>query len=104
MGGKGKEKASVATAEHNAAANIEALGSSICLFLYEVGPSPNRKPGMKASPESTKRITSTAEKGAWKKIIGGNTHLVKERGPSNYRSFPEHHFFTRLYRVEAVSI
>jgi hypothetical protein len=99
-GGKGKGKV---TLEPETAVKIEDPGTSICLFLYEVSPSSDEQPSMTVSPQSMKQDPRTIENSPWRKVFGGNARLVKQRGPSSYKSFPDHNFFTRLYRKDAVS-
>lgn len=88
---KGKGRAS--TAGHDTAAGVQSL-----LFVYEVCPS-SESPRDPTTPD-----VQVAQACAWRSVLGGNTRLMKQRGPSRYKSFPAHHFFTRLYRKEAVSV
>jgi len=66
------------------ASKIETVAASICLFLYE------------------QTACTVEQAGAWKKLFGGSSYLIKQRGPAAFKAFPDHHMFVRLYRNSAI--
>lgn len=51
------------------------------------------------------QVSCTVEKaGAWRILFRGSSLLLEARGPASYKRYPDHHFFVKLFRNEAVSI
>lgn len=76
--------------------------SSSCLFLYESQPAPGGsiiQPLDRPFPQS---IQTTDLNTSWKHVMGGSGRTVHRLGPEAFISFPDHHFFSRIFRPKAV--
>lgn len=101
---KALAKVRIAINNTRTASRIETLAASMCLYLYEVRLKIDDRTKIHASNLISQQIACTAEKGAtWRILFQGSSYLVRRRGPSSYKSFPDHHFFVRLFRNDAVS-
>ncbi|KAK3301983.1 uncharacterized protein B0T15DRAFT_421602 [Chaetomium strumarium] len=74
----------LATPDEEQGVGTGSATESICLFLYE-----------------TNNSSYFSNQPHWKDP-SGHTDTVRRMGPENFRSFPNHHIFVRVYRPSAI--
>lgn len=83
--------------------DLQAAADSILMFLYEVSDLHVKTPRTGADQHVQHNSSSYfSNQPPWKDLSVQND-LVRRMGPESFRSFPNHHFFVRVYRHNAVS-
>lgn len=73
-----------------------------CLFLYESHASTRRSSSDATHAYDLDQGPIDNTSAPWKNVLGGNAESMQQQGPDSFAQFPDHYFFTRLFRPNAV--